>query len=453
MTRDTPAWFDEAKLGVFVHWNPAAIPAFAPVLEAGSLPNDERWVRAYRRLPYAEMYQNTLAIPGSPTARHHAEHYGDLPYDAFVARFRDEMIPRWDPEPVADLAARAGARYVLLTTKMEDGFLLWPSEHPNPHRDRWQSERDVVGELATAVRARGMRFGVYYCAGIDWTFGGLPMTDHDVMVDAIPQDAGYLAYADAHWRELIDRYQPSVLWNDYGYPAAADVPGLFAYYYERVPDGVANNRFGGHPFASEPPDHTHFDFVVREYSTDPPADPQVKWEVCRGLGTSFGYNRQESERTYMSSTELVHTFADVVARGGNLLGNVGLTATGEVPWAQAQRLLDLGWWLRRDGDAVYGARPWRLAAGITGDGLPVRYTTSGEAVHAIVLGTSARADVEIDVRLDEGADIRLHGSGAALPWSPTPAGVRVELPEPPHEQPAISLRLAPAHAVHTFDET
>ena len=83
----------------------------------------------------------------------------------------------WNPDEWADLFARAGARYVVLVTKHHDGVLLWPSAHRNPHKQGWQSERDIVGELAAAVRDRGMRFGTYYSGGLDWTFGGLPITD------------------------------------------------------------------------------------------------------------------------------------------------------------------------------------------------------------------------------------------------------------------------------------
>lgn len=100
---------------------------------------------------------------------------------------------------------------MVFVVKEADGFLLWPSAHPNPHRDHWQAERDVVGELAAAVRARGLRFGVMYAGGMDDTFGGIPMTDIDSFMAAEPDTAEYAAYADAHSRELVERYQPSVL--------------------------------------------------------------------------------------------------------------------------------------------------------------------------------------------------------------------------------------------------
>ena len=154
------------------------------------------------------------------------------------------------------------------------------------------------------------------------------------------------------------------------------------------------------------------------------------------MGTSFGYNRQECDADYLTATELIHLFVDVVARGGNLLINVGPTATGDIPWAQAQRLLELGRWLKLNHGAIYGTRRWERPHGVTDEGLPIRYTASDDAVHATVLGTPTTASVEIDVRLAEGTEVTLEGRRGALPWSASPAGVRVELAEVPDVQPA-----------------
>ena len=112
-----------------------------------------------------------MLVEGGATARYHAEHYGDLPYDGFVERFRDEMIPDWDPQPLADLIAAAGARYAVLFAMTEDGFLMWPSDVPNPHKAGWQSERDVVGELGDGAARAGRRATDSPTpAAMDWTF-------------------------------------------------------------------------------------------------------------------------------------------------------------------------------------------------------------------------------------------------------------------------------------------
>jgi alpha-L-fucosidase len=439
-TRPLPAWFDDAKLGIFVHWTAAAVPAFAPITES---PFDLAgggggWEEAMRCSPYVEWYQNSISIEGSPAALHHAEVYGDRPYDDFVEQFLAGHAG-WQPEPWADLFEAAGARYVVLVTKHHDGVLLWPSATPNPHKEHWASDRDLVGDLADAVRAREMRFGTYYSGGLDWTFGGLPMTDLMAMFSAIPQTPEYVAYADAHWAELIERYQPDVLWNDIGYPADADLDGLFERYYAAVPEGVVNNRFD---WMAQTSGSKHCDFVTPEYSTT--GDPARKWESTRGIGTSFGYNREESEATYLAPDELVRMFIDIVAHGGNLLLNVGPTADGTIPWAQAQRLLALGWWLRTNGEAIYGSRPAPRSDGMTGEGHDVRFTTVGEALYAIVRGTPTSEVIELDVTPPPGADVHLLGHDVALPWEATPGGARVTLPGQPAEAPALTIRISPA---------
>jgi alpha-L-fucosidase len=342
-SRPLPRWFDRAGFGIFVHWTAASVPAYAPVGPSPfELAATHGWEKAMAESPYVEWYQNSLAIADSPVQRHHRVTYGDAPYDAFVEQFLDG-IESWDPHAWARLFADAGARYVVLVTKHHDGVLLWPSATPNPMRGKaWQSRRDVVGELANAVRAAGMRFGTYYSGGLDWTFGGLPITDVASLIAAIPQTSEYLTYADGHWRELIDRYRPDVLWNDIGYPVAADLPALFDYYYGRVPDGVVNNRFD---FIAQTGGAVHCDFVTPEYSTE--AGPAGrKWETCRGMGSSFGYNRLEKDDDYLPVAALTSMLEDVTSRGGNLLLNVGPMADGTIPPAQAERLRGIGHWLR-----------------------------------------------------------------------------------------------------------
>lgn len=440
-TRTSPAWFDEAKFGIFIHWTVAAVPAYAAVRDFyADVAVDP--ALAIRELPYAEMYQNTMSIPGSSAAAYHAENYGDMPYDQFAAEFK-EHLARWDPDPWADLFARAGARYVVLVTKPEDGFLLWPSAHPSPYRAEWQTERDVVGDLAAAVRARGLRFGIYYCGGVDWTFGGPPSTGGSSSLAAEPDDETFVGYVDAHWRELIERYRPAVMWNDYSFPAAGDVAALFDFYRTRVPDGVVNDRYG------QRGPEVVYDFRTLEYAKDYSVAPtDQKWEACRGIGTSFGYNRLENDETYAPAGQLIHELADIVARGGNFLLNVGPTASGSIPWLQAERLLAVGWWLRNNGGAVYGTRPWQRPTGTTADGIDVRYTLSDEAVHAIVLGTPKSAEVTLDVHV-EGADVTLLGRPHALRYHATSGGTTIELPEVPDEQPAIALGLSPPTAVRS----
>lgn len=467
-TRPLPRWFDDAKFGIFVHWTAAAIPAFAPpqpvefFADFGGEGFD--WTLALRDDPFVEHYWNTMSIPGSPTARHHAEHYGDLSYDAFVERFRAGLAA-WDPEPWAELFERAGARYVVFVVKEADGFLLWPSAHPNPHRERWQAERDVAGELATAVRARGLRFGVMYAGGMDYTFGGMPMTDIDEFMAAQPDTEEYAAYADAHYRELVERYQPSVLWNDYSYTAKADPESLYRWYVDRVPDGVMNDRFaeisalGGDDvveFSAQVGDFATTEYLCQRdlvrFAEEQKAKGR-KWENARPIGSSWAYNRQDSDAgTYSSAAQLVREIVDVVAHGGNFMLNVGPTGAGDIPWEQAERLVSIGWWLRTNGGALYGTTPWATAAATTDDQLEVRFTANDDAVHAIVLaGPRSTTDppglIALPVDLHHGATVELLGHRGPLAWEPTAGGLHVTLPESPTGSPAIALRMSPLAAV------
>lgn len=445
--RPLPAWFDDAKLGIFIHWGPYSVPGWAPLTgEKG------------KKSPWVEEYQSWMAMEGSETARYHADQYGDLPYEAFGEQFR-AAVAQWDPGSWADLFERAGARYVVMTTKTEDSFLMWPSTLPHPRKEGWQVERDLVGELSAALARRGIRFGTYY-SGLDYTFSPveLPIMGSN-RAAAMPTSPEWIAFADAHWRELIERYRTSVLWGDWGFPESDTWHELFRWYLERVPDGVINDRFvpfdSGAEFEPGGEKAVHRDFVTvesvkpergNEYAPDVPAEG--KWESCREMGNSWAYNRQEDGANYPSTADLIRELCDVVARGGNFLLNVGPTATGEIPWIQAERLLGLGWWLRRYGEAIYGTRKWARSNSMIPDGLDVRYTASEDAVHAIVLGTPKQASVDLDVRLDAAAEVVVDGTSVPLKWESGTRGVRVTLTDTPPEQPAIALRLSPRAAVH-----
>jgi len=333
-----PAWFHDAKLGIFIHWGLYSVPAWAPTTgELGKVVAEEGWEAWFSRNPYAEWYYNSIRIPGGVSQVYHTETYGEgASYDDFVPMF-NEAVEHWDPAEWAALFRQVGARYVVLTTKHHDGFLLWPSDHPNPYKDGYHAARDLVGQLTEAVRAEDVRMGLYYSGGVDWTFNGTVVKDIADLKKAVPQQPEYVAYADAHWNELIERYAPAILWNDIAYPTASDLPKLFADYYNAVPDGLVNNRFTQSfdfdPEAGGLTGGKHFDFTTPEYASyDKITEP--KWEATRGIGFSFGYNRNESIDVYLSVEELVRSFVDVVSKNGNLLLNVGPMADGTIPALQ-----------------------------------------------------------------------------------------------------------------------
>lgn len=365
--RPCPDWYAKPQLGIFIHWGMFAVPAFAPggVSIADLFRTD--YDNAMAISPYAEWYWNAMRVPGSPTADYHARVHGERPYAAFREDF-EAAARTFDAGAWADLFLASGAGYVVLVTKHHDGYCLWPSAIANPHMPGWTSQRDFVGELAEAVRARGMRFGLYYSGGLDWTFRHIPISNFGDMLACVPTDDGYRSYAASQVRELIARYQPSVLWNDIAWPSEADLPTLFADYYSTVPDGVVNDRWLGmtslfeglrEPSARaafnsmvkgriaqaggevDNPPPLHCDFRTVEYSTGAHMG-EKKWEACRGLGLAFGYNQAERMEDYLTGKQLIALYRDVTARGGNLLINVGPMANAIIPDQQQAPLLELG---------------------------------------------------------------------------------------------------------------
>ena len=460
-----PAWYDDAKLGIFVHWTMASVPAFAPreldILELLRT----RYYDLQAQTPYVEWYENSLKIPGSPVWRYHREHYGERPYASFREDFEEGGIARFDPDAWAEAFRAAGARYVVFVTKHHDGYCLWPSKVANPRRPGWASPRDCVGELARAVRARGMRFGVYYSGGLDWTFRPEAVrTLADVMASVPAGD--YPAYADAQLRELIEHCGPEVLWNDIAWPTRPEALWrLFADYYEAAPEGLVNDRWLTPSWVTRalrvrplraladrllrrlvrsgkadltPPRPPHCDTRTPEYAVFATARRE-KWECVRGIDKSFGYNRVSKEEDFLSERELIHSFADIVSKNGNLLLNVG--PRGEdaaIPEPQLRRLAWLGAWLRTNGAAVYGTRPWSRAEGTTREGAGVRFTAKDGALYALVLGTPPGTSVTIEAfEPPEGARIELLGRGPVA-WKRDGGALRIELAAP--------LPPAPAHA-------
>jgi alpha-L-fucosidase len=464
-THRAAPWFDDAKLGVFVHWGLYSVPGWAPPL-AGTGPLFTQIIDAMAagRIPYAEWYLNSLRTPGSATQAYHEATYGHAPYEMFREQFV-AMLEGWNPDAWADLFAATGASYVVLTTKHSDGFLLWPSAHRHPTWPDWQLERDVVGELADAVRSRGMRFGVYYSGGLDWSFVTEPIVDLASVYATVPTDPDYRVYAEAHLRELIARYRPSVLWNDISLPPGFPRDEVLGDYLESVPDGVINDRMrivpglaarslrhrpgrwaintlgrrasaGGGAVQSVP----YFaDFATPEYAAESEIRKH-KWETCRGLGHSFGYNRAESEEDLLTPSEVIWSLVDTTSKNGNLLLNAGPRGEdGVIPEVQATRFRALGAWMATNRPAIVGTRPWIRAEGTTDAGHPVRFTQGGGALYATVLGRPKPGPLTIrTVAMAGPVEILGHGS---VPGGTDGRDLRLEWPSGLMDSPAYSVRV------------
>lgn len=323
-----PTWAQEASLGIFVHWGAYSVPAWAePTGALGTVP-DGAW---FTHNAYAEWYANTIRIPDSPAAKHHTDVHGGRPYEAFLDQWRAES---YDPADWARLFKAAGADYVIPVTKHHDGICLWDAPGSQARSTVGAGpRRDLLDPLARATRKAGMRFGVYYSGGLDWAFAEHPPITRDKDLDRYrPVGPDYAAYASAHVTDLIERYRPSVLWNDINWPEAGKEDGsldrLLTHYREVVPDGIVNDRWGA----------PVWDYRTSEYAHDAANEAGRHWEHTRGLGFSFGLNQLEDASLTLSPRELARLYADIISRGGRLLLNVGPDATGRIPEVQRRAL-------------------------------------------------------------------------------------------------------------------
>lgn len=466
---EVPDWFHDAKFGIFVHWSLSSVPAFAPVsdkhiweIAAGKIQNQ------LKLNPYAEWYLNTMKIEGSPTQEYHRKNYGeDFSYFDFAPIFKEE-VKKWDPEEWARIFKEAGAGYVVLVTKHHDGFLLWPSKKQNPFHEEYYSERDLVGELTRAVKNEGMRMGFYYSGGLDWTFQTEPLVDPASYLTNGPATKEYADYVEFHFRELMEKYDPDILWNDICYPPDGDYFKIMADFYNHKPDGVVNDRWSKLPkrgrkamnswplrniinwagnllmtsegLSSPPPPHA--DFTTPEYASHDKIT-QKKWESTRGIGHSYGYNKMETNEQYLKSDEATRMLVDIVSKNGNLLLNVGPRPDGSIADEQLDCIRGMGQWLSVNGDAIYGTRPWVTAEGKTTNGVEIRYTQKNGRLYAILMDTPAPGPVEIiGLKAKPGTVISMLGLGPEISWSQKGNNLEIKLADELPDSPAHVLVLS-----------
>ena len=479
-THPLPQWYADGKFGIFIHWGLFSVPGYASGTERISETFARHYWSAIARTPYTEWYWNAIKVRGTPSAAYHRAFWHDMPYEGFRDYFNDGL-KAWNPDDWAERFAAAGARYVVLVTKHHDGYCLWPSAVEHPHRDGWSSQRDIVGELAAAVRAKGLKFGVYYSGGIDWSFEGRPLRTLGDFVSAVP-GGDYPGYADAQVRELISRYRPSIVWNDISWPDRLEpMLALFADYYNSVEDGVLNDRWmpltkasrrmkrrwvrllfdlaawatvklKGAPDGVTPPMPPHCDFRTPEYTAFK-SIVEKKWESTRGMSHSFGFNRLDTDKSYDPVDRLIADFVDTVSKNGNLLLNVGPRGLdAQIPQEQTARLDAFGAWLRSNGEGIYGSRPWAAAEGTAEAetaSIPVRFTRQpGGTLYAFLLGRPEAGRryrlTARDAALPPLGQVVHLASGAAVAFTQDGAALHLTAPEtlaPPHIH---GFRLEPA---------
>lgn len=331
--RPTPSWFKDSKFGIFIHWGVYAVPGWST------------------KGNYAEWYQQGLQTTDSARKKFHQAKFGNRTYYDLANDFKAEL---YNPDDWAKLFEKSGAKYIVLTSKHHDGFTLWPNQHANKTWGfPWNAKdigpkRDLLGDLFNAVRKTSVHAGMYYSL-YEW-FNPLWKAD--------PQK-----YTAEHvWpqmKELINNYQPDVFWTDGDWDAPAEIwksQEFLAWLFNESPvknKVVVNDRWGsGVRF-------NHGGIYTPEYQPDIDFENH-DWEESRGMGYSYGYNREEDAWDYNSTQSLVIALIDKVSRGGNFLLDIGPDEHGKIPPIMQERLLQIGEWLDINGEAIYNTRRWKV---------------------------------------------------------------------------------------------
>ena len=403
-SRPVPQWWQDAKFGIFIHWGPYAVPAYAPVAENGKFHWDG----------YSEWYQGFMLKGKKPFLDHHRELYHDAPYGNFAAQFRAE---NFDAKAWAKLFRRAGAKYVVLTSKHHDGFALWPSpESPYYNAVAMGPGRDLAREYCDAMAAEGLKRGFYFS-----------MLEYANPLYPAKRDgaAGEGALSIGEWncrvnmpqlRELAEKYRADIIWPDgeWDYTSAEHGSEAFlAWLYNESPvkDTVVANDRWGKDCRGKHGGHYTTEYLLEggDASGDSAVHP---WEECRGIGSSFGYNRYETPDHYMSREKCVETLVNCVSRGGNLLLNVGPTADGRIPAIMQDRLLAMGRWLEVNGEAIYATVKWDEAP----KGLKSVYFTSKGGDLYLISFLAGRAPLSVKTGAVKSVTV-LGAPSAKVDWS------------------------------------
>jgi len=342
-SRPVPQWFSDSKFGIFIHWGVYSVPSWGPTGDS---------IGVYDK--YAEWYWRKMDQPGKVQKYFkdfHTKTYGpNFRYQDFAPMFKAELF---EPDKWAELFKESGAKYVVLTSKHHEGFTLWPSAQSW----NWNSvdvgpHRDLCGDLSAAVKKSGLHMGFYYSL-YEW-YNPIYLNDFPAYVDQhmIPQ-----------MKDLVTRYTPDILWTDGEWEKSSKdwkSEEFLSWLFNDSPvkdNIVVNDRWGSETRSK------HGGFYTTEYGLigdKEGIDNSVPhpWEECRGIGTSFGYNRMEGLSDYSSAEQLMKLLISTVAAGGNLLLDIGPASDGTIPVIMQQRLLELGKWLKTNGEAIYFTSPY-----------------------------------------------------------------------------------------------
>jgi alpha-L-fucosidase len=446
-----PAWYEDGKFGIFIHWGVYAVPAFSN-----------------------EWYPRNMYVQGSPEYEHHRSTYGphtSFGYKDFIPQFTAD---KFDARHWANLFRRAGAQFIMPVAEHHDGFQMYQSELSEWNAATMGPKRDLIGELAEAVRREFLVFAVSSHRAEHWWFFNGGMAFESDVPD--PEYAGLYAPAQpktlqpnqeflddwlARTCELVDKYRPQVVWFDWWIEEPSFQPYLkrfAAFYYNRGVEwgrGVAIN----HKFNAFPTGTAIFD-IERGQLDD---IRQPFWQTDTAVAkNSWGYT---TDQEYKSVVDLVHDLVDIVSKNGALLLNIGPRADGTIPPQEEALLLGIGRWLQVNGEAIYGTRPWKVygegptqvVGGSFNDtkrasftGQDIRFTTRGEILYAISLAWSEGGRLTIrslaaDATLlnQEVEKVELLGTTEPLTWTRDAAGLHVTLPARQPSEHAFAFRITP----------
>jgi alpha-L-fucosidase len=453
-----PDWYEDAKFGIFIHWGVYSVPAFGN-----------------------EWYPRNMYKSDEATFQHHIATWGPqsrFGYKDFIPMFKAE---RFDPRQWAALFKEAGARYVVPVAEHHDGFPMYDCSFTDWSAAKMGPKRDVVGELAEAVRAEGLVFGVSSHRAEHWWFYDRGMTfDSDVRD---PRNAGLYAPARSQQKaengseppdqaflddwlartsELVDKYHPQLVWFDWWIAQRAFHPNLqtfAAFYYNRGAEwgkGVAINykKHGGESF---PDTAGVLDIERGQLAEIRPLFWQTDTSVSKN---SWGY---VTNQQYKSVDSIVDDLVDIVSKNGSLLLNIGPKPDGTIAEPEQQMLRQIGAWLTVNGEAIYGTRPFtvfgegptQVVEGPFADTKrkpftpeDVRFTTKGDTLYAIGLAwpEDGKATVKALARGSaqfpgEIESVELVGASAPVAWTRDAAGLHVVLPTAHPSDYAFTLRI------------
>ena len=345
-SRPVPKWFNEAKFGIFIVWGPYSVPGWAPPGQYAEWYGYRAWRRSKG---YWDFYTKT---------------YGQK-FD--YRQFGEKMTAaKWDPDRWAKLFADSGARYVAFCAKYHDGYCLWPNTQNRAMKGKtftldkkyadvqglyfngWNSvdtgsKRDLTAEMAAALKKVDIRMGVYYSLYEWWHPWWLTDRKKYVAEHYFPQ-----------FKELVTKYKPEFVFADGEWTAGEDVwrpKEMIQWLFNESPVRdtiVTNDRFGAMR-------RKHGPVYSSEYGGGN-FPPTHAWQEDRGIGRSYGYNRNETVKHYNSRRDLLHMLTKVAGNGGNLLLCVGPLPDGTIPDLQKQRLGEIGRWLKTNGESIYGTK-------------------------------------------------------------------------------------------------